>query len=992
MKTPIESKKVTTEKQSEITLGIKRFELMIKLLLFKYAYETNTYLRNGNNSCAKFNTIDQIFKMIDPETKKLFSKSFLKACKRIAAINIEINKSSNRLNEFKNELVKILGIDPVFVTFYEYDEESPNEKILQGERRLLLLFTYAQAVAKFNPKKDILQTIDFVFENECYSISPMSVAHDLNCPPLTEEVHALQNHCRAVYDFEIAFSNLVWKFGELMKTECSNPINLHNAKPNSVFLVDKTNSISYEHNLDSSHINKNQQTDQKSITNFFLQQFVPLLPYFTINKNKANPTMDRLNKLVCFASSEELYNDLHQNLLDSDTVKNYGEILLKTACFHNNIKLIKKLLQMKVNPFENILVEIPTLCCVAMSGSIGLFDLLAPEGGVISASTYLDYSVHDTAMLSEKYALALHIEQKFPYKKYISSIGEYDILCMAMASRNMHAIITLLTIHRIVPTLQHLWMALQLGQLKTFDLFIAKTPIENFNPEILNHIVGNNLLKQADLIFRKKVNLNGHTKKGYSLLSIAISQALPSMTELLLQYGADPNILDITGAAPLIRATVIGSKRIVQALINANASIHVRYQDKSILEIAVINQYQGLVQFLISNLYFSPNDMTFDNITVFEFIIRNFPKFSLVQACLNHSDVKLTATDGTSLLELALSEQCHAPIIEILAQAHMKVTAQLPTNLQELIAQHPENEKIAQLFNTKSIIAENSAQLSVALNPFLLLCRDQNIPKKDWHPLAKRQDDPNSCISFYQSQRKHLIAELLNLYGTLTKKFPEEALKLDLNKIIKSAPIRSLQTKIARIRDIITIDLKNDFVVENIGTSRSPHPIIKEESTYFGGKITYTQLIPILGLVAPLNNSRYALVTNQLDTLIHDFTEDRLEPFKRVLATPMISNKNGLKDIKARHATVTIKIDGEELKLNVSHYLKARTKDRILVAEITPHNGSITLLVPVKWLRNGFHDDRYNGITHFSGGHAVTTDLNCQSSPGNIDVNHRPNI
>ncbi|MDQ2994854.1 MAG: hypothetical protein M3R00_07940 [Pseudomonadota bacterium] len=223
----------------------------------------------------------------------------------------------------------------------------------------------------------------------------------------------------------------------------------------------------------------------------------------------------------------------------------------------------------------------------------------------------------------------------------------------------------------------------------------------------------------------------------------------------------------------------------------------------------------------------------------------------------------------------------------------------------------------------------------------------------------------------YQTLRKELITELNDLYSGAISLNPATVYETDnLDQFLLSAPNRALQSRIKRFREELIDKFSSAPLVYTFRRNDKTEPL----NRIYTRNLTYGQLSKAFGLTPVLNNERYDLVTNQIYTLISDITEDRLVPFQKIFLSPRINSKSGLKDIKGRHVTATIRINGEEFKLTVAYCMKANTKHRILVAEWRPlHDGKI-LLFPMRWLNNGFHDERYNKIKHFEGGSVVTSE------------------
>lgn len=378
-------------------------------------------------------------------------------------------------------------------------------------------------------------------------------------------------------------------------------IKMHGLSVDSYICVD-------EDNLEFYHRDDESSTD-KPLFPFNLSNYVPLTPSHEINTQGKSQQMEQINPLIFFANHPKFYDSHQAVILNRNVIQQYGELLLKSACAHNNSKLVKRVLASGINPFSNVEVEVPVLQCVALGGSIEIFDMLVSNGKHIRESTYLNYAIHETALLAENYALAVHIEKRFPYADYIGTLN-YDLLGIAMAMRNLHAIIALPALHAVIPTQKHLDFAWKLGQIKTLELFFMKAAAADLTSVQLSLSIFYNHSKLVEILLKRNCDPNSLDKNGDSALSQAISLGQLQTVNLLLQYKANPNLPNSLQVTPMIRAAAQGSKKIMQALIDAKGNLQIDYHGKSLFEIAIVNQNLGLASYLISKGYFSPNQVS----------------------------------------------------------------------------------------------------------------------------------------------------------------------------------------------------------------------------------------------------------------------------------------------------------------------------------------------------------------------------------------------
>ncbi len=954
-----------TNKTHRYAIGAQRFELIVKLFLFKYSF----YPKIAIISLQNTNIIQNMFSGRMNQIKSQMSNSFIADCKRITEINLLIINDRESFEKHKPELTKALKIEPEYLVPYKLApgvDESKELSILEREK---LLFQLAIAIAKFDINKDFTQHVELEFNGTTYFITPSQVIHDLNYLPLIEDMYNNIENSYAdkksiiMYEFEKRLTFLLWKFRRFIKADLRNPIDL-----SSAIMPEDITSLNSIHDFHKPNEPVMQKIAQSKLSqSMSIDDFISIQPHF----KPTLPDTDsaELKAMLSFACFPEHFDRIHQFVLTPEIVKKYGELMLKSACYTNNMKVVKRLLELKVDPNFKQKSQAPALLCAAMGGNIVICQLLIDHGASIKNSMYNNFHIYDIALLAENYALAVYFDRKHPFQKHFDK--NYDVLSISMATRNLHAIRNLTEHFGCVPTSDHLQIAVSHEQFKVFEMLLPKVPSQQLKLSLLVFCALNNFTTQTQLLLNRGMTAHALDPLGFSLLSMTISSGFVAIAELLLLNHADPNFIDATEIPNLVHATILGSKRIVSALIRAGATTKLNYNNETLLEIALKYKHVNLALFYLRGGYFSPNHCTESGKTIFEIIIESLPDLALIKACLASENIILTTADGQSLLTLALIEQCDITIITELMSADVNTSNY---SLVELIELHPDSEALAKLFQFKPREEAKSIHPTIANNRFLFLCHSENIPPKDWRQFTEHTENPAEKLKEYQDKREKLILELNQLHKIIQEKHPMEAFNLDeMSRLKASGPNRALQTRIERLQSLLTKAPAPQNIFHEIAKISSDG--FKAEirlENYLRSEIPYNNLVSILGLTPVANNNRYALVTQQLDTLIPDFSDDLLAPFKHILAAPCINPKNGLKNIRARHATASIQIDGEEIKLEVTHYLKARNKDRILVAEIFPNNGGIILLVPIKWLRNGFHDDRYSGITHFNGGHAVT--------------------
>lgn len=341
-------------------------------------------------------------------------------------------------------------------------------------------------------------------------------------------------------------------------------------------------------------------------------------------------------------------------------------------------------------------------------------------------------------------------------------------------------------------------------------------------------------------------------------------------------------------------------------------------------------------------------------------------------------NVNLVTVSGVSLVEYALTLSCRAEIILALFNAYTIPDQEKSDRISQLIAVHREGQLIAETLRKKeeSSLASVVPELKLSENRFSMHPNWQDIPPKDRQHVASYHSDPSKAVGLYKTDRLQLISELTRLYDIVMRQYPEIAVEFPpIEQLKHTAPNRSLQSKITSLRALVE-DL-NATVYQSTKSliSTASIDLTNDKSTFFfASKKSLASLLPILGLTMVANHHHYVLVTQQLATLIHDYSDGHIEPFRRVLTSPMISHKNGLKDIKVRNITAIVRIDKVEYTLPVPFYLKVKkTKHRILVAQLAPNSGPCNLLLPIHWLNNGFHDNRHAGKTQFRGGSMVTS-------------------
>jgi ankyrin repeat protein len=975
------SKQQVVARTTSSALSIKRFELIVKLLLFKFGYEADIFIEGPNNCVLQLQTLPHMFFGRMEEIKRKCSKTFITDCKRILAINEQVNKDSSCFAQYRKELLRILNIAEEYLVYYSYDDH-PAENLLEGNARTTLLLEYAKVVGQFPFDMDIKKAIEFQFQGITYATSPLSVINDLNYPPLYDEVSSLIESfyedpgIKSVFDFELRLATVLWRFGKFMEVPMGKTISLHNAEPECQLILSdmpmsKTKATTTKmKRLPSPVVTPKIATEA---VRFVMNTHVPLRPSFPSEMRNPNSPANLLNITTTFASNPEYFAGLHQRFLTPEMVKPYGESMLKTACFHNNIKLVRRLIELKVDPKLNDKIQVPALLCVAMGGSTEILEILIKCGVSISDSIYANFNIYDVALIVENYAFAMYLQQHHPYVNYFKDLP-MDVLSISMSMRNQHAILSLVLKFGFVPTDLHLRAALLQGQINTFDTLLRIIDDKHLNYILLQEAVYSNCLPQTESLLKRKMDPNLLTEKGYSLLSLTVSLGFRTMTKLLLAYRANPDIIDKGGLQPIGRATLAGSVRIVADLIEAGANHRILVNKQSLFELAVARQHVKLAIFYVNNGIFSPNDISSTNETLFTMILEQLPQVTLVKACLAVKDVRLTTLADESLLAMALVEQCDSEVIAELYKLCQNCNELRYKNkrfdLAELIALHPESDNIAMLFSAKDGLSAEPTPLT-SNNPFSFHFRLANIPPKDWRFLLGCDGNLEESIRAYQVERMQLIDQLRQLYDQIIALSPTEIHELtNIEQLKQSAPNRSLQTRIQRLQEMLSSEMPSPIVYQ-------PEKLViianVENSTY-NKNLSFHVLKSALGLTQLLNHNCYFLVTHQLDTLIHGITDDRLAPFKKIFFAPRINAKSGLKDIKARHITATIRIDGEVLTLPLVYCMKANTNHRIVVAQLLPEHGDKIILFPVRWLNNGFHDERYNGISHFEGGSVVTTE------------------
>jgi hypothetical protein len=91
-------------------------------------------------------------------------------------------------------------------------------------------------------------------------------------------------------------------------------------------------------------------------------------------------------------------------------------------------------------------------------------------------------------------------------------------------------------------------------------------------------------------------------RKDRTGLMAAADSRFESTVTLLLELGADVNIVEDNGMTALIYASARGNKKVCQALIDAKADVRARTDDnKTVLHFATANNHVGLLELLLDN-------------------------------------------------------------------------------------------------------------------------------------------------------------------------------------------------------------------------------------------------------------------------------------------------------------------------------------------------------------------------------------------------------
>ncbi|MBX9585914.1 MAG: ankyrin repeat domain-containing protein [Gammaproteobacteria bacterium] len=1005
-----EKTKVNSQPTSAIIpLEVSWYKLIVKLFLYKCSMRAWGVINIEKSRKTDFMSF--MFEGKKDRIRQICGDKFLTDCKTILDTNELINDKKKLTNSEKKQFVRALGIDKSYLNDYQVQFSN---KVKEGESEELLI-SIALAIAKFTIADDVNQKVTLIFKGAEYYITPHMIISFLDHPPLQEEFDReyskLNDNSKVIQccEFEAVFYSLVQRFRLLQKNSLKKPLDLNRSeaacglalassfrqyKEDQVYrsaevrnnsLIDTIAQPNVDQPpLDSSNFRDNfcESQAKKNIQLLPLAEYLGISPHCEHSRDTSN--QKELEMVLSFAKFKDKYDTYHKFFLTDENISKYGELMLKTACFNGHVKVVQYLLKAGVDPSKNEKSDIPILLCATMGGSILIFKLLFDLGISIKESTYNNYNIYDVSLMAEQYVFAIFLDRHYPYQKYFTDYP-LDILLIAMVCNNENAIRSLVVDYKLQPTTDQIRWALNNKQLSTFTLLVSYSSDLKYLQDLMSYCVVNNLVEETRILLRKGISVNKPTSDGHSLLTLSINFGFTKMTKLLLEFHGEPDHIDSTGIPLLVRATLNGSSGIVLALLKANANTRLFFNDKSLIEIAIDKMHYKLVALYISTGVFSPNDMLKNKRTLFENILAYFPSLSLVKTCLCRDSLNLITSDKQLLLGLALYEQCDISIISELVNISGPIDHDLISYrdeakvyfFKELIDIHPQCEDLSELFKIKDLDKNADPMSNVNIGSPHVIDLRSKIPRKDWCRLfSANTDDFDNVAKEYEIKRRSLLAEVTQLIDDVLKKDNSDMNELvEHRQFLPTYPLRRLETLKIKFLGITTpmpvLQHNHDQVLFESSMSKDAAIGVGE---YFVDKMSYDDLIDHLGLILVENDSRFALVTKQLDTLIDGYTEERLAPYSNILNNPTICARYGLKDIRSRDVSAVVKIDGNPLILSVPFYLKDRSKNRILVAQLPSNNQGTVLLLPVKWLKNGFHDGRYNNISLFNGGSISTKD------------------